>query len=108
MHEQSSRPPISRLPGRRKILAAAAGCLVGIHVPALARAAGFSPWCVAFSPDGRTLAAGADDAVIRLWEVPGGKVIRELGGHRDAVFGLSFSPDGKRLASCGRDAPRVR
>jgi WD40 repeat protein len=48
----------------------------------------------AFSPDSKTLATGA--AGIHLWEAATGKPIRRFGG---LAFSLTFSPDGKRLAS---------
>jgi WD40 repeat protein len=55
--------------------------------------------CVAISPDGKTLASGAENT-IRLWDVASGKVQVVL--PKAAVFGvvsLAFSPDGKTLAS---------
>src|SRR6185312_9219041 len=37
-------------------------------------------------------------------EVPTGKLVADIkGGHSDTVFGVSFSPNGKLLASCGAD-----
>jgi WD40 repeat protein len=63
--------------------------------------------CVAFSPDGRTLASGGADKVVRLWDLAAWKSgqsqppFRVLAGHTDAVASLAFSPDGARLASAG-------
>ncbi|MCI0657370.1 MAG: WD40 repeat domain-containing protein, partial [Acidobacteria bacterium] len=56
---------------------------------------------VAFSPDGRTLAASnADDRCIYLWNVTTGH-LRKLEGHADLGRGLAFSPDSRTLASGG-------
>jgi WD40 repeat protein len=57
---------------------------------------------VAFSPDGATLAAACSDGVIRLWEVPSGK-LRTFSGHAGQVRRLAFAPDGRTLASLGAD-----
>jgi RNA polymerase sigma factor (sigma-70 family) len=67
---------------------------------------------VAFSPDGKTLAAAGGehlakepaDNSIRLWEVATGKERCRLEGHQNAVWTLAFSPDGKTLASGGSDS----
>ncbi len=53
---------------------------------------------VSFSPDGSTLAVGADGTV-KLWDVATQQDIGALPGHTQRVSSLSFSRDGKILAS---------
>jgi WD40 repeat protein len=56
---------------------------------------------VAFSPDGRQLAAGGADGQIRLWQLSDGSLQRAFGGHKNQITAVAFSPDGKTLASVG-------
>jgi polar amino acid transport system permease protein len=73
---------------------------------------------VAVHPDGSLIAAGADNGIVYLWEVPAGFSTRlpagfdlaedprwsehRLRGHLAAVLAIAFRPDGSTLASIDR------
>src|SRR5947207_8773171 len=59
---------------------------------------GWSVNAAAVSPDGRTVALGGHLGRLQLWTIDG-KPLAKLDGHEAQVFGVSFSPDGKTLAS---------
>lgn len=108
---------------------AASGLALGGLMLFLALAAGFSAWrhpaealtlslhssairSVAFSPDGRLLASGADrpaeNAVlggeIDVWDARTGALRQTLIGYSGDAVSVAFSPDGKLLAA-GTHAP---
>lgn len=55
--------------------------------------------CVAFAPDGRVIATGGEDGLVRLWDVPSCQERVALEWHLDAVASVAFAPDGLVLAS---------
>jgi len=55
---------------------------------------------LAFSPDGKHLACGGQEA-IRLYETATGKEVRQFERHPGLVYALAFSPDGKTVAAAG-------
>jgi WD40 repeat protein len=75
------------------------------------RVTGFAERVVAlaFSNSGKLLATGGgaptQEGELKILDVTSGKVVQDIKAnvHSDTVFGVSFSPDDKMLASCGAD-----
>jgi WD40 repeat protein/serine/threonine protein kinase len=62
---------------------------------------------VAFSPDGRRLAAGGDDPKVVIVDASSGQLLAELSGFTGRIQSVVFSPDGRQLLTAGRD-PTLR
>jgi eukaryotic-like serine/threonine-protein kinase len=64
-------------------------------------------WCVAFSPDGSTLAVACKDGSIVLRDPATGAERRMLRGHAGRVWAMDFSSDGRQLLSAATDGARL-
>ncbi|WP_169977122.1 protein kinase domain-containing protein [Tautonia rosea] len=55
---------------------------------------------LAIAPDGRTLASGGVDQVVRLWRIDAStlRLVATLGEATGPIIGLDFAPDGRSLA----------
>ena len=71
----------------------------------LAAFGGHTPYvkCLAFSPDGKTLATGDWQGTLRLWDVPGKRLLASRQVEVMVLLTLGFSPDGRRLVTSGGD-----
>ena len=58
---------------------------------------------VVFSKDGKLIAAGNEQGVVKVWESNSGRLIFNQFGHEARVNSVQFSSDNKRLASASFD-----
>ena len=62
---------------------------------------------VAFSPDGKLLAAAgglpARRGEVKIWDVEKRALLQTIAGHADCIYAVEFAPDGKSVATAGYD-----
>jgi WD40 repeat protein len=58
---------------------------------------------ISFSPDSTKVVTACEDSKLRIFSVPGWKLLQTLTGHNGPVHWAEFSPDGKWLVSAGED-----
>ncbi|KIM95925.1 hypothetical protein OIDMADRAFT_183392 [Oidiodendron maius Zn] len=58
---------------------------------------------VCFSPDGRYLATGAEDNLIRVWDIANRSIRNSFAGHEQDIYSLDFARDGRTIASGSGD-----
>ncbi len=86
----------------------------GLEIRTFTRSGG----SIAFSPDGKILASNTELGVanvsvafstdrISLWEVSTGRVLKTFGREGDEIRVVTFSPNGKVLATMGFDTVRI-
>jgi WD40 repeat protein len=77
------------------------GAVARIGTVRLQHAGGVS--CVAYSPDGKTLASVGGDRTIRFWDMITGREKRRFTCDVPRLTCIAFFPDGKRLATAGEE-----
>jgi WD40 repeat protein len=71
-------------------------------------------WSVAVTPDraaspegsgggGYQVVSGAEDQVIKVWELSSGRLVHSLAGHTGPVWSVAVTPDGRQVVSGSHD-----
>ncbi|MEO6393307.1 MAG: protein kinase [Pyrinomonadaceae bacterium] len=61
-----------------------------------------TPWSVAISHDGKYIASGSSDGLLRVWVTDPIQRIRTVDPHEGEIYAVAFSPDGKQYAFGGK------
>ena len=60
--------------------------------------------CIAINPLHGTYAVGCSDFSVQIFSFASNRLLHKLDGHKNSVFSVAYSPNGKYLLSTGRDA----
>ena len=55
--------------------------------------------CLAYSPDGTTIASGSGWETVHLWDIATRNLKATIEGETDSIYSIAYSPDGKTLAT---------
>ena len=58
---------------------------------------------IAWSPDGKQLAATDDDWEVRVWNVAGGRAVATLVGHSSEIVAIAWDPSGQEIHTVSND-----
>jgi len=58
---------------------------------------------VQLSADGKIIASGSYDGIVRIWDAKSGLCIKTLAGHKGSIWSLAVTSDGKHVVSGGTD-----
>ena len=59
--------------------------------------------CIAWSPDGRTIAAGSGSGTAYVWDTTTRRSVLHFVAHEDAIQSIAWSPDGSYIATASHD-----
>ena len=99
----AAKPPSSRTPGSPTSAQAFPLVRLSTKFASTRLGTGTNIFTLAYSPDGKTLAAGGSDDTILLWDTRRRVQTAQIPGHSDSVEQVAFSPDSRQLATCSND-----
>jgi WD40 repeat protein len=62
-------------------------------------------WDLCFSPDGKAIVTAGYDRTARVWDAQTGRQKLILRGHSDALYNVSYSPDGTKILTSAEGCP---
>ncbi len=95
-------------PDRKHIVSCSEGATLKVWevektFPKLSIEVGAEPTAVSMSADGLFAVAGCENGEVRVFSASTGNECVRYRGHTAEITSVSFTPDGKRVISCGKD-----